>query len=213
VTRWVSGANAAAAAKPSVVMVTLVDLWFPTGTLYLCDGLGTLSFGGNTYSGIGDYGRVETIDESTETMAKSVTLTLAGVPATLLTDVITENYQGRLVTIWIGMLNPNTLAWIDTPEMIWEGRMDYVVVGMTQGKSEIKLLCEHRLNIQPPVARYTDQDQQLAHPGDTYFDLTWQIPQASASWGSITVQHPATVPPYGAGVGGGRGGRSGGSKP
>lgn len=196
-TRWVSTANAANAATVSICMVTLVDLNFASGTLYLHDALGTLSYGGNSYSGLGDYGRVDSLEESTETIARTIVLTLAGVPSTLLTDAMTENYQGKVVTLRVGLLDINSLAWIDNPEIIWEGRMDYMTVTLGQGTAQIQMRCEHRLNKEPPVARYTDQDQQLAHPGDTFFDLTWQIPLANASWGSITVQHPQNIPPTG----------------
>lgn len=199
-TRWASTANATAAAQPSVGMVTLVDLNFASGVVYLHDGGGTLTYNGNTYLGAGDYGSIDVIDESTESIAKTVTLTLSGVPNTILTDAMTEDYQGRGVTIRIGILDINAMTWVDNPEIVWDGRMDYMVVTIGQGTSQIQMRCEHRLNKEPLVARYTDQDQQIAYPGDTFFNLTWQIPLTQASWGSITVQHPKNVPPSGRGV-------------
>lgn len=212
-TRWASTANATAAAKPAVGMVTLIDLLFGGGSVYAHDGLGTLVWNGNTYLGVGDYGSLDVIDETTETIAKSVTMKLSGVPGTILTDAMTTDYQGKQVNIWVGLLDINALTWIANPEVVWEGRMDYMAVTLGQNTAEISLVCENRLNREPQIARYTDTDQQIAHPGDTFFNLTWQIPLSIASWGAITVQHPVNVPPTGRGGGtssGGQGGRFGG---
>lgn len=209
-TRWASNANATAAAQPAVCMVTLIDLLFGGGSVYVHDGLGSLAWNGNTYSGVGDYGSLDVIDETTETIAKSVTLKLSGIPGTILTDAMTTDYQGKEVIIWVGLLDINSMTWIANPEVVWEGRMDYMAVTLSKNTAEIALVCENRLNREPQVARYTDNDQQIAHPGDTFFNLTWQIPLSIASWGSITVQHPANVPPDGRGGSGGSGGRWGG---
>ncbi|HSY05879.1 MAG TPA: hypothetical protein VK803_08020 [Steroidobacteraceae bacterium] len=202
-TRWASSNNATAAAQTAVAMVTLCELDFSDQTLYLNDSLATLITGGHTYFGVGDYAGLDLVEESTETIAKTITLSLTGVPGNLLTEAMTQNYQGRQVVISIGIVNVNTLAFIDTPEIIWEGRMDYMTVEIGQGSTSIQLRCENRLNREPLVSRMTDVDQQLAFPGDTFFDLVWMIPLASAGWGATTIQYPANVPPSGRGVTGG----------
>lgn len=215
-TRWASTNNAAAAGQPAAAMVTLCDLNFADGTIRVHDGFAQLSFNGNTYLGLGDYAGLDVVEETTETIAKTITLTLSGVPGALLTEAMTQNYQGRVVTLYIGLLNVNTMQWIDTPEEIWEGRMDYMTVEIQQGSASIQLRCENRLNREPLVSRYTDTDQQLAFPGDTFFDLVWMIPLASAGWGGVTIQYPATIAPEGRGTTpkyGGGGGRGGGSRP
>lgn len=208
-TRWVSNNNATAAAQQALAMVTLCDLNFSDGTIRVHDGFMQLSFGGNTYSGLGDYGQIDVVDESTETIAKTITLTLSSVPGNLLTEAMTQNYQGRVVTIYIGILDVNSMQFIDTPETIWEGRMDYMTVEIQQNGATLQMRCENRLNREPLVARLTDTDQQLAYPGDTFLDLVWMIPFASAGWGAVTVQYPATPAPYGRGAQPGGGGRGG----
>jgi hypothetical protein len=194
-TRWVNAANATAAAQNAFGMVTLADLNFASGTLYVHDGLGTLLFNGNSYIGLGQYGAMDAIIEDTTNTARTVALTLSGVEPGLVTSAMTENYQGRTVTLYIGPINVNTLQWIATPETVWEGRMDYMTIDIQESAATIKMNCEHRLFREPLIARYTDQDQQLAHPGDTFFNLLWQIPLSSANWGSVSVFHPKNVPP------------------
>lgn len=192
--RWVSNNNQVVAAHNSMAMVTLADLNFDSGTLYLSDGLGALPWNGHTYLGLGDYGQLDAIFETSDFIAHPVVLTLSGVPTNYVSSAMTEDVQGRIVALYIGLLDLNTGQWIDNPEVIWEGRMDFMAIDISDGSAQMHLTCEHRLNKEPLIARYTDQDQQLGFAGDTFFDQLWQIALASASWGTITVQHPQNVP-------------------
>lgn len=194
-TRWVSTLNDANASQQAIALVTLAQINFDSGTLYLNDGFGNLLWGGNTYQGLGDYGQIDAIQESTEVVAKTLVMTLSGVSPSLVTSAMTENYQGRVVSLFAGLLDVNALSWIDNPELAWEGRMDYMNISIAQNAATILMSCESRLNRESLVSRYTDTDQQIAFPGDTFFNLMWQIPLSSATWGSVNVQHPANVLP------------------
>lgn len=212
--RWISTNNANYAAGTQILMVTLADLGFDGAPIFVSDGFGQIIANGTIYSGLGDYGTIDVVEETTESISKPLMLSLSGVPNALLTDVVTTNCQGRLVTLWIALIDINSGKLIDTPEVSWQGRMDYTTVEISPNSSKINLHCENRLNREPLVARYTDQDQQIAFPGDTFFDLVWQIPLSQAGWGAVTVQYPANVPPNrGLGTVGGRYGGSGGKTP
>jgi hypothetical protein len=210
-TRWASGSNATAAAVRSLGMVTLADLHFDTGTLYVHDGFSQVIANGNTYSGLGNYGGIDIVSEDLANIANPVTLTLSGVDPAYVADVMTENVQGRLVTLYVGLFDVNAGTWYANPEIMWEGRMDCPQIDIAQNSATIKVICEHRLMREPLVSRYTDPDQQIAHPGDRFLDLLWMIPLSTASWGSVNVTHPAT-PAGPITGGGGRGGRAGGQK-
>jgi len=212
-TRWVSGNNATAAALKSLAMVTLADLHFDSGTIFIHDGFQQLTVGAQLYSGIGDYGSIEMVGEDLSNIAQPITLTLSGVDPAYVADVMAEKCQGRLVTLYIGLLDVNSIAWYANPEILWEGRMDVPQIELGQGTATIRVTCEHRLMREPLVSRYTNQDQQLAHPTDNFFSLLWQIPLATASWGKEDVFHPAQTGPVTAGrndgnKGGGAGGFS-----
>lgn len=194
-TRWTDANNAVAAAKTVVAMVTLCDLNFGSGTVRVHDGIGALTFNSQTYNGLGTYGTIDAVNEDVATTAKALQLTLSGVEPSLVNSAMTEDYQGKTVTLYVGLLDINTLAWIANPEIVWEGRMDYMAIDLGQGVGTIKMFCESRLQREPKVSRYTDQDQQIAHPGDNFFNLLWQIPLTTASWGQTTVTHPKNVPP------------------
>jgi hypothetical protein len=213
VTRWADSNNATAAAKAAVRMVTLADLGFQSGRISVHDGIGSLIANGRTYLGVGSFGGLDAVPEDLGGFSKQVTLTLSGVEPSLIGSAMTEDYQGKVVSLWIGLLNINSLAWIANPELLWEGRMDYMAIDLQQSTATIKMFCESRLQREPLIARYTDADQQLAYNGDNFFNLSWQIPLASANWGAISVTHPANRPPPGSGPGfPGGGGMGGGGR-
>jgi hypothetical protein len=182
VTRWTSATNQTEAAKPAIYLVTLCDLAFDSGTIRVHDGVGPLSFGGNTYLGVGSYGAFDIVDEGIDNIARGVRLTLSGVEPSLISTVMTETYQGRTVTLYLGILAED-LTFVATPEELWSGRIDTMKITLDQSVASISVSCEYRLRKEPVIARYTDTDQRLAYSGDRFFDLTQKIPQFKATWG------------------------------
>lgn len=195
-TRWVSATNETAAAQPAAYLVVLAAFDFSSGMVRIHDGAGSLSFSGNTYLGIGSFGSIELIEENIDTVARGVRCTLSGVDSSFVTSAMAETYQGRSATFWLGMLTEQ-LAFVDTPEEIWSGRMDTMTVSYGQNTASIQLNCEHRLRREPLVSRYTDADQRLAYAGDRFFDLLPKIPQFKASWGDKPNSYADPVYPGG----------------
>jgi hypothetical protein len=183
VTRFVDANNATEAAKTAIRMFVAVSLDFTSGIVRAHDGIGPLTWGGNTYQGVGSFGGIETVEESVEIVARPLKLTLSGVDAGLVSTTMTETYQGRAVTVYTGFINTETNALIGTPETAWEGRMNQMSLSVSAGAATITLTCEHRLRREPRIARYTDQDQQLLFSGDRFFDLIPSIKGFIAKWG------------------------------
>lgn len=202
--RIVSSANQTESAKLSLTMVTMVDLDYSSGHVYAHDGVGPLTWGGHTYDGVGQYGGINVVTESLDVIARSVKLTLSGVDASLITHVMAEVSQGRAATIYLAFVDQATGALVDTPETIWAGKMDTHDVEIDDGVAVITVNCESRLRREPRIARYTDQDEQLAYSGDVFFNLIYQIPGFRSQWGAVSTA-------YGS-AGSGRG-RDGGVQP
>lgn len=186
--RFVSSTNAAEAVKVSVRLCVMVDLDFSSGHVYAHDGIGSVVFGANTYTGTGTFGSIDAVDESSDVIAKPLTMTLSGVDASLLDTAATEVYQGRQATIYLGFLREGTNDLLDTPEVVWEGYMDTMSVHLDKGASSITLNCEHRLRREPRIARYTSADQQIAYSDDLFFDLVTKIPGYVGTWGSMVIR-------------------------
>lgn len=186
-TRWVSNTNATEADKASLYILTLAKLEFDSGTVYVHDGVGTVTFGGNNYLGVGQYGSFDMVDENIDNVARGIKVTLSGIDTTLVPIAMDEVYQGRAATFYVGFLN-DSMQFVADPEEVWSGRMDTMSISMDKNTAVISLSCEYRLRKEPVLARYTDEDQRLAYSGDTFFNLTQFIPRYKATWGDKPTQ-------------------------
>lgn len=220
-TRIVSPDYALEAEKASITMVCMVEVGYDSGTVRVHDGIGSITIselllteagepldaenGDNlttenaaqTFLGIGDFGGIESVEENIEVVARQVTLTCSGLDSTWVTPALSEDYQNRTVTVYLGFFSPDTGALIGSPEVIWEGRINQQTITLAKGEATLSMTCEHRLRREPRIARYTQADQELLHSGDRFFDLTHTIEGFVNRWGRRDVG-------YGGGGGGGR---------
>jgi hypothetical protein len=188
VTRWASSTNSTEADQVSVVIVTLIELDFVGGIVRAHDGIGNLTHNGGIYYGVGTYAGVEGVADDIEVSPKGLTLTLSGIPGDMTPDILAETgYQNRRCTLYIGLLNRGTNAWIDTPETLWEGFMDYMEVSGSEGQLKITLHVEDELRREPPMAWYTDEEQQARYPGDRFFSDLANIQSYRATWGQAQI--------------------------
>lgn len=186
--RWQSTANQTEADKTSIVLATLVDLDFASGHVYANDGIGSLTFGGNQYLGVGQYGNINVVEEAIDVTAKPVILTLSGVDASLVSTAMFDNNQGRSVSIYVALFNQGTQQFVDTPEAVWVGKMDWPKIDIDQGTATITINCESRLRQAPRISLQTDQDQQIAYPGDTFYNRLADIANYRSNWGAAIPQ-------------------------
>jgi hypothetical protein len=190
--RWTSSANETEAAQTSIVLVTMVDLDFASGHVYAHDGIGTIPFGGHDYLGVGQYGGINIVNEAIDVTAKPVILTLSGVDPSLVSTAMFDNNQGRQVVIYIALFNKDTRQLIDTPEAVWVGLMDWPKIDIDQNSATITLNCESRLRQSPRISLQTDQDQQIAFPGDTFYNQITNIANYRSNWGAAVPQNYGT---------------------
>lgn len=198
-TRFASATNSTEAAQRAIRIAIAAELDFASGFVRVHDGTGKIVIGGNDYLGLGEFGGIEAVEEDIEVIARPIKLTLSGVDTGLVSTTMTEVYQNRTATIYLALLDDQGVL-IDTPETIWEGRMDQMSLSVSQNSATISLTCEHRLRREPRIARYTDADQKLLFSGDRFFDLLHTIPGFAGRWGEKNV--------YGGTGGGGDGGPS-----
>lgn len=152
--------------------VVLVKLEFDSGDVLVWNGIGTLSFNGDTYLGGGDLMSVGTSAESLELKAVGLEMALSGIPSSLLSIALGEDFQERRGTVWLGALDSSYTLVVD-PEPVFSGRMDTMDIKEGAETSTIILTLENRLaDMQRPSERsYTDLEQQLEFPGDLGFEF------------------------------------------
>lgn len=74
---------AAALSKSLIQPVILAMLTLTSGPIYVWSGVGNLVFGGNTYLGVGQLGRISAISEGSGVSAEGMSLTLGGIGTSL----------------------------------------------------------------------------------------------------------------------------------
>ena len=179
---------ATALAQQHVAIVTFAKLEFPSGTIYVHNSLGTYTWGGQNWLGVGDLGSISQVQEGIEVSPYAITLTLSGLDATISGAALTEDYFMHPVTVYMGVLDADD-ALIADPTQIWAGFMDQMNVSLgSDGGDAIQLIAESELS-RFDVSRnlmYTNAAQQERYSGDLFFSHIHKVQGAKFDWGKKT---------------------------
>jgi hypothetical protein len=185
-TRGFSTAVNTALQAQNVNLVMFAKLEFPSGTLYVHNGLGTYNWDSQDWLGVGDLGSISKVEEGTDVSPYAITLTLSGLDATMSGAALTEDYFMRPVTVYLGLLDADDVL-IDTPTQIWEGLMDQMnlTVG-ADGGDAIQLIAESELSRfdKSKNLMYTNANQQQRYAGDLFFSHIHKVEGAKIKWGA-----------------------------
>lgn len=184
-TWFVASENLAAATAEHAVVVDFVDLDFPSGHLRVHTWLGTITWGGYDWIGVGQLGAITIGAEDAELRPVAFTLGLSGVDASLVRAARTEAYHGRPARVYRGWLDTATRALVATPERRRTGLMDTMTTTLGHGSGSITVSCESELARwqRPRGLMYTHESQQIIYEGDRGFDLIPTIQTRSIDWG------------------------------
>ena len=184
--RGFPAAVATALAQQNVAIVTFAKLEFPSGTVYLHNSLGSYTWGGQEWLGVGDLGSISQVEEGLDVSPYAITLTLSGLDATISGAALTEDYYLHGVTVYLGVLDADDVL-IDTPTQIWAGFMDQMnmTVG-ADGGDAIQLVAESELSRfnKSLNLMYTNTAQQERSTGDLFFNFLHRIEGAKINWGA-----------------------------
>ena len=149
----------------------------------LWTGYGNITIDSETYVGAGQLGGISSIGESNKVEAKGITLSLSGIPSNLMTSALYETYQNRDCTIYFGCLVNGQLT--VTPYEIFTGLMDTMNITQNGDTSNITLNVESSLiNLKrTKISRFTDEDQQNLHTGDTSLRYVADLQNKEILWG------------------------------
>ena len=193
-----------------------VDLDFASGTvdyggetvqsapLYLWTGLGSIDIEGTTYAGTGQLLEIDTVEETTEVAARAASISLSGVPSSLLALALQTQYQGRKCIVQFGVYTFGDVLREDgfyvlkeddghlslesstkSRSLIFSGYMDQMTIAEGAETSAISLSVESRLIDLERIRtrRYTAEDQKRRHPADQGFDFVNSIQDQELFWG------------------------------
>lgn len=184
----------------------------PSGTVYLHNGIGSYTFGGNTYLGIGDLGGIDAMEETYSADDVPLKLMMTSLDDNgLLTAVQDEDLYECQVDIMLGATDENG-ALVADPDIWWSGFIDKVE--LVQGaENGVALTCVTRASLlkKSSSVKFTDEQLQREYSGDLFFQYLPQVIEAKPVWGGNPVYFGYNPNTGGSGDGGG-GGRPRGGK-
>jgi hypothetical protein len=169
----------------AVIPAFLVVITFRSMTCYVWSGVGNLVYGGNTYLGVGDLGKIGAISEGGDAIsADGTTITLSGIDATLLSETMTDVQIGAPAVISLALFDANRNI-LGTPYPLYVGQVDQPTVEPGLEEFSITVKLENKLiNLQRAGSRrYTAADQNLYYPDDCAFNWVEQLNDQALRWG------------------------------
>ena len=167
--------------------IYLVRMVFDSSDLNVWSGMGDLSYGGETYTGLGDLLSISEIKETADVQATGMNVSLAGVKSSLVTIAKDHEYQGRPLTVRLGAFDSSGDLVAD-PVIIFSGFMDTMTIAEAGQYSSITIAVENKLIAfeRSKVRRYTAEDQKIDHPTDKGFEFVTAIVEKEIIWGRPT---------------------------
>jgi hypothetical protein len=160
-----------------------VSMAFANETVYAWTGVGSLSWDGHTWLGVGILGEVSAIVEGSDVSAQGITLSLSGISSELLSDSMSELMAGKLAQVYLGFLDTDG-ALIADPIPAFIGLIDQPTIDLSTDKVTISITVENRLSDlnRARGGRYTDQDQRARYPNDSSLKYVHFLQDEHFTW-------------------------------
>lgn len=172
----------AQAAGPRVAI--FAEAAFASGTSRVWSGIGPKSWAGQSWTGVGTLLGVGAVTETAEVEAQGTTLTLSGVPASMVSAALGQARQGAPAAIWLAFLDAGGNV-IPEPYNLFRGRIDRMPIAEGPDTATVTVVLENRLIDleRARTRRYTPEDQKIDYPDDRFFDYVAGLQDATITWG------------------------------
>tara|TARA_B100001093_G_scaffold161054_1_gene153480 strand:- start:3290 stop:4090 length:801 start_codon:yes stop_codon:yes gene_type:complete len=155
--------------------------------LNVWSGVGDLTYGGETYLGVGDLLGISQIQETSDISASGMNVSITGVKSSFLVIAKDHEYQGRPITVRLGAFNASG-SLVSDPIIVFSGFMDTMTIAENGEYSTITIAAENKLVAfeKTKVRRYTAEDQKIDYPTDKGFEFVTAIVEKQIMWGRPT---------------------------
>ena len=163
--------------------VFLVDLDLPSGAVRRSTHDYDLTHEGNVFTGGADLLDVGPVEETIDLVAAGQRITLSGSPASLLSSLLTDNFQGRDMKLWIGFLD-STGALIPDAIPLFSGLLDQAEAVEGGEEAAIVVTAENRLvdMHRGRDRQYTTEDQKQIYSDDKGLDYVASMQEKDIRW-------------------------------
>ncbi len=190
--------------KLNPAFAIFIDLPEP---VYAWTGIGTLSFGGNTYLGTGSFGSLDAVRESTDGSAVGVKVTLNGIPSEMASDIDDQFRRGARMDVYVLAVDESWRNVVGQPKLLQRLRTDTCDIGDGGATLTVTIQGESRMREQqrPTIKRYTNEYQLRKHPGDVFFEYLAAMTEVPILWAQQAQTPPGLASSAGGSYGGGGG--------
>ena len=160
---------------------------FDTDDILVWSGMDDLVIGSDTYTGAGTLLSVSNSEDNLELKSNGLVVALSGMDTTVVNYALTENYQNRPITIFMGYVMGGTNE-VSGTLTLFKGRMTSLVINDTPEGSTVTIDAENRLVDldRPSNLRYTKESQNFLHSGDTGFNRVASLQDKQINWGKTS---------------------------
>lgn len=164
--------------------VLLFEAEFSSGWLRLWTGIGPITWNTYTWTGAGNLIGVSPVQETADLRAVGITVSLSGMPSSLISVALAQARQGKIGRVYLGFLNSSG-AIVADPYLSFEGRLDVPEIADSGDDCTISISYESRLIDldRPRERRYTGEDQRIDYPEDRGFDNVATLQDTPVVWG------------------------------
>jgi len=157
---------------------------FDTDDILVWTGKDDLVINSETYTGAGTLLSIGGIEDSRELKSSGVQVALSGMDSTVLDYALTESYQNRFITIFMGFLMGGSNEVAGTI-VVFKGRMTSLTISDDPAGSTITVDAENRLIDldRPSNLRYTKESQEFLFSGDAGLNRVNQMQDKEIVWG------------------------------
>tara|TARA_Y100000004_G_scaffold196229_1_gene265587 strand:+ start:34 stop:681 length:648 start_codon:yes stop_codon:yes gene_type:complete len=157
---------------------------FDTDDIRVWSGNDDLTISSETYTGAGSLLSIGGVEDGRDLKSSGLNIALSGMDATVLDYALTENYQNRFLTLFMGYLMGGSNEVAGTI-VLFKGRMTTLTISDDPNGATISIDAENRLIDldRPSNLRYTKESQEFLFTGDIGLDRVNQIQDKEIVWG------------------------------
>jgi len=163
-------------------IVIMVKLEFDTPA-YLHSGIGTISFEGNDYIGVGQLGSIDGVDESADLAPAPFRLSISGIDSSFLAEGLDSGNYGDVITVYRGYRQDDGTLVAD-PWIATRGKLEYTQVVRGE-QNAVQLTVQHDLALLDEISgdRWTHEDQTSKFVGDEGLEYVHEMAGVKLLWG------------------------------
>lgn len=164
--RALTAAMIAAINESTVKPVLIAKIGTSGADVNVWTGIGDLTFQSEIYAGVGNFGGVSPVNETSELRAAGLNFSLSGIPSSMISTALANIRYGRPAILWFGLFDINTGLLIADPYKLFTGSTDVPSIDEGPDTSVVTISAENRLIDldRARARRYTPEDQNINYP-------------------------------------------------